>query len=350
MVDRSAPSKVKVGRGAQFEAISIHAALAGAAGVVILAFGVRGATGGRPPLAMTSPGSSSTIAPISSAVPARPPGLVALAIRSRSGDPRLLYDATPDGRLVAYRDSWAGPGHLHLVGANGSAVDLSVGPVDRLAPQTAAFSPGGRTLAVVDGAGALWTVDVSTHAATRVPATAGTSVFGQSLRFGDETHVFVQAVGSVEIPVPSHIAVVSLADGAVTRLSDDPSAFGPRPLEDGSVAYLHLDASGSYVVRRLGPSGAVIDVADVGYAHGWVDISIGGAVAFSDGTTTWLVAHAGDRPVRIGAGAYPRFSRDGRAFTTYDAPKQRTDLFALDGALLESIGSPFATASCGEGC
>jgi len=350
MVDRSALSTIKVRRRAPSDGTSSHVALIGAVGIVILAAVASDTAGGGSPLAFANRISRHTFQPTALPSPARPPGLIALPTRTATSDPRLLYDATPDGRLAAYRDAWSGPGPLHLVGADGWTEDLILGPVDTHAPLAAAFSPDGRTLAIVDGAGALWSVEVSSRAATRVPMAEGTGPFGRSIRFGDATHVFVQVVGSVEIPIPSHIAVVSLPDGAVTRLSDDPAAFGPRPLMDGSVAYLHLNADGSYVVRRVGSSGAAADVAAVGFAHGWVDISIAGAVAYSDGATTWLVASAGARPVRIGAGAYPRFGPDGRAFTTFDASRRRTELYALDGTPLESVDSPFATAGCAEGC
>jgi hypothetical protein len=282
------------------------------------------------------------------AAPARRPALIPLPIHGATADPRLLYDASPDGTSAAYRDQWSGPGALHLLRAHGPVVDLNLGPTDLLAPQAAAFSPDGRMLAVVDGAGALWTVDVASATPTRV-ATSGP--FGRSVRFGDAQHLYVQVVGSVEIPIPSHIAVVHLADGAVTILADDPAAFGPRPLDDGSVAYLHLNDDGTYVARRLGPSGVVTDIAQVGFAHGGVDVSWLGAVAFSDGATTQLVTEAGALPRTLGAGASPRFARDGLALAVYAAAHLKTELLGLDGTPLGSSSSPFvAVVACREGC
>jgi hypothetical protein len=390
MAGRSAPWKITVRMGAQFDAFARHGGVLGVVAVLLLGTVVRSSGGGlgtiggeqaavglrlhpRPsattalvtPAPVTTPGATTatpgattstpgatgaTPGATASMRPGGPPALITLPVRVATSDPRLLYDVSPDGSWSAYRDLWAGPGRLHLVGA-GRSVDLDIGPTDVLAPQAAAFSPDGRTLAVVDGAGALWSIDVASATPTRIAIAGADGVFGGSVRFGDDQHCFVQLVGSVEIPMPSHLAVVTFPAGEVTILSDDPAAYGPRPLADGSLAYVHLNDDGSYVARRLDPTGLVTDIAEVGFAHGWVDLSVRGAVAFSDGAVTRLVTEPGGRQRSIGAGAYPRFARDGGALVTYDAALHQSRLFGLDGVQLGSAPSPFvAIVPCREGC
>jgi hypothetical protein len=233
----------------------------------------------------------------------------------------------------------------------GSEVDVSLGPTESFAPQAAAFSPDGSKLAVVDGAGALWIVEVQSGAATQL-AEAGPNglVFGRSVRYGDEDHLYVQLVGSVEIPIPSLIAAVSIPDQVVTLLSDDTWAYGPRPLADGTIDYVHLNSDGSYDVRHLGSDNQITDVAQVGMAD-WIDISVSGAVAFADGPTTFLVDQPGGPAIPVSVGAYPRFAADGSTVLTYDATLHQSKLIAMDGSVIDTVDSPFAAiVACADGC
>lgn len=267
-------------------------------------------------------------------------GLQGVPTALGSSDARLLYDTNSAG-WAAYRDSWSGPGPLRLVGPDGNVVAIDIGPVERLAPQAARFSPDGAFLAVVDGAGALWTINLAT-AELDLVASNGPSdlVFGRSLRFGDRDHVYVQLVGSVEIPIPSHPAILDLRDGSFVALSDDAWAYAPAPLADGSTAYLHLNANGSYVARRTDGS-VVVDIAQVGFIHGGFDFNADGAVVFSDGSTTRIVLAAGGKPITLGAGTDPRFASDGQSVLVFDASHAESKLLGLDGSLLATFASPY---------
>lgn len=276
--------------------------------------------------------------------------LAQLGLDGTSQDPRRVYDVSADGLWWAYRDQWSGPGPLHLGRQGEPTLDLRLGPTEVSAPQAAAFSPNGSRLAVVDGGGALWVVDAASGSAIKV-ADAGPNglVFGRWVRFGDGDHVYVQLVGSVEIPIPSFIAAVNVQDGTITTLSDDSWAYGPRLLADGSIAYVHLNNDGSYVVRRLREGGEVTDMAQVGTAD-WIDVSTDGVVAFSDGLTTFLVSEPGGTPVPVG-GMYPRFSPGGRTLLTYDSVSGQSILYSLDGSVVDTMDSAFAAiVQCGEGC
>jgi hypothetical protein len=370
MAKRSNRTRAEVMLGRRLNTSAIGSAVVGAVAILIFVFvagrtpprgaaAVAGASGfavgvSASPL-QTSLGPVVTSAPTLEGTSPTSAGtqdaLVSLGIAA-DPDPRLLYDVADGGSWSAYRDQWDGPGPLHLAKSGGPVVDLNLGPTDLLAPQAAAFSPDGGTLAVVDGAGALWTVDVGTAKATLIEVTGPLGlVFGRSVRFGDQGHLYVGLVGSVEMPLPGRIGVVSLSDGTVTLLSDDESAFGPRALDDGSVAYLHLNDDGSYVARRIGLDRVVTDIAQVGFAHGWVDISSTGIVAFSDGANTYLVSEAGGKPVSISAGAYPRFARDGSALVIYDSTSETSRLIGLDGVLIAAVDSPFvAITTCSGSC
>jgi hypothetical protein len=256
-------------------------------------------------------------------------------------DPRVLYGASADGRWWASRDSVGGAGKLHLHRSDGASVDLELGPVEEIAPQVAAFSPDSKRLAVADGAGALWVVDLATVRASIVARSGPLDlVFGESLAFAEDGRLYVQLVGSIDVPIPARVGVVDLVTGAMTIISEDTWAYGPRPLANGGVAYAHLNEDGSFTVRQ-DVAGKISKVADVGFLHGGLDISADGRAVWSDGSITWIVDKAGDRARRLGDGARPRFSPDGRSVVLFRPAGERSVLLGLDGTLLAEVASPF---------
>src|SRR5206468_654533 len=122
-------------------------------------------------------------------------------------------------------------------------------------------------------------------------------------------------------PGPLHLvnsdgSTVDVDLGATAELAPQAASFSPDgtklAVADGSIAYLHLNDDGSYVVRSESKAG-VADVAEVGFIHGGFDISADGVVAYSDGTTTWIVDTPGGKARLLGPGGDPRFSPDGQA-------------------------------------
>jgi hypothetical protein len=271
--------------------------------------------------------------------------LVEMSLDVAGDDPRLLYGTSPDGQWWAYRDSWNGPGRLHLADRAGNTIDLDFGEEGSFAPQAATFSPDGTTLAVADSDGALWTVELSTTT-PKLIARGGPfdSAFGRSLRFADSDHLLVALVGSVEVPIPSRVGMVDLRNGEISVLSDDTWAYGPRSLFDGTIAYLHLGREGSYLaVREAGND--VAEIADVGFIDGGFDISGIGLVAYSDGHTTWIVDKPGGKARVIGSGTEPRFSSDGLALLIFDARTGTSRLLGTDGSEIATADSPFVRIS-----
>jgi len=318
--------------------------------LTIAALAVRALSQGNGPLLNAGgPGSSAAAATGTPVAAVALSALLAPASVSKS-DPRLLYDASPDGAWAAYRTSWSGPGPLYLVRSDGSATPILVGPNDRLEPQAARFSPDGARLAVVDGAGALWTIDPQTAQAREIAADGPWGlVFGRSVRFGDNDHVYVQLVGSVEMPIPSRLGVVDLRDASVAVLSDDTWAYAPRPLDGGALAYLHLNEDGSYTARRI-DGNKVTDIGNVGFIHGGFDIRADGAVVFSDGDQTQLIQSPGQPARALGAGTNPRFTADGSSVIVYDNGAALSKLMALDGTVEATSASTFVNAvSTGKG-
>lgn len=281
-----------------------------------------------------------TISPPVTSAPSPAVRLLLLTEPSHGDDPRLIYDVASGGRWWAYRDAWNGPGPLHLAGADGSRQDFDLGPIDVFAPQAAAFSPAGTQLAVTDAAGALWMIDLTTLAAQRLAEVGPNGlVFGRSLRWQGPDRLYVQLAGSVEIPMPGMLGAFDIRDGSVTLLSQDTAAYGPRPLSDGGVAYVHLKGDGSYVVRRE-TAGVVIDVAEVGFIEGGLDIAADGAVAYADMTTVWLVTQPGGPAVELTAGSNPRFSPEG-SVVVYLRGRGQSILVDRLGDVLVTVDSPY---------
>jgi hypothetical protein len=144
----------------------------------------------------------------------------------------------------------------------------------------------------------------------------------------------------VEIPIPSRLGVVDLRDLKVTILSDDPWAYGPRPLDSGDVAYLRLLDDGGYEVLSQREDG-LTTIGEVGFIHGGVDISSDGAVVYSDGAVTWIVDGPGEKARTLTSGTSPRFSPDGRSIIVYDASAEMSVLVGRDGAVLGTADSAF---------
>lgn len=186
---------------------SVGGILAAALMIGIALAAGRGGTGQFGAPASFSPFESPTDAPASdSPFPSEEVvdnGLAPLAVTTASKDPWALYDVSEDGSWLAYRDTTNGPGPLHLRGKDGSQADLDVGPTEWYSPQAAVFSPDGTVLAVSDGGGSLWTIELPSMNATLVANSGlGDLVFGRNLRYGDATHLYVNLVGSAEVPIP----------------------------------------------------------------------------------------------------------------------------------------------------
>jgi hypothetical protein len=322
---------------------SLTIGIVGVAGILGLQLGPS-ATG----LAKPSPDPRATVGDLESPKPA-PSSTAALADQQLSPlaapldlapDPRLLYGYSPDGSWAAYRDVWSGPGLLHLVARDGIETDLNIGPVEELAPQAVAFSPDGLAMAVVDGAGGLWTVDLRNLQSTEIAlGDVPRPILGRSLHFADAEHLVVNVVGSVAIPIPSRLAVVNLGDSTVTYPSDDLWAYGPFALADGSILYQHLNDDGTYLLRRLSVDGSVNDVFQLGTPE-WVDVSPNGTVAFANQGTVYVLEQ-GSAASPIGVGNYPRLSQYGQALAYYDVISGIERLVSLTGTILDSSDSPF---------
>jgi hypothetical protein len=265
------------------------------------------------------------------------PGLT--EVRVASGTGRLLA-LSPGGDMAAVA-SHVGPepGSLTLGRTDGSQL---VVPMPGLI--SAGFAPDETWLAAIDGIGSLWRIDVAAGLATRL----ADGPFLGSPQIDESGGVLLLSVASVEAPYASRLARVS-PDGTTTILqADDLLVYGAQPLDDGSLAVILHQASGTVVVRQL-TDGSRQLMANLG--AGSINVAIarsGTALAWERAGGVHVQELPAGRPRLLAPGQRPHFAPDGSAVLVGQASE--LSLFDLRGGFLASFASQAAFEACGEGC
>lgn len=251
---------------------------------------------------------------------------------------RLLALA-PGARVAAVAEA-IGPDPADLILARADGSQLRVAMPGLMA---GSFSPDGRWLAVVDGAGALWKIGVDAGSAE--PVAAGPFIGSPTIE--DAGSILGLRVSSVEAPFVSRLVRIAADGSSVDPLTPDQLVYGMQPLDDGSLAVVAHQSSGT-VVSRLG-DGSVRRLLDLGPDAVHVAVArAGDAVAFERGGDVFLQrVHAG-RPVRLATAGQPRFAADGRALLVETTGGSA--LIGLDGRTVAAFASQAAFAVCDREC
>jgi hypothetical protein len=266
-------------------------------------------------------------------------GLVEMRVESAEPRGRLLAVAPGAATLAVADRIDLSSATLSLARADGSQLRIALPGL-----LAAAFAPDAAWLAVVDGSGSLWSVVTATGAATRL---AGGPFLGP-VTVESRGTVILASVASVEAPFISRLVRFDPADGSVSRLSDAELVYGSAVLADGTIAVIAHEPGGN-VVRQLTSQGER-QLADLGPGAINVAISADGAkIAWErHGDGVYLLEPTKGGARRIGTGARPRFSPDGRSLLVQDG--EGTALIGLDGRRLARFSGPADFAVCVGGC
>ncbi|HET6380262.1 MAG TPA: hypothetical protein VFH63_04405 [candidate division Zixibacteria bacterium] len=267
------------------------------------------------------------------------PGLVEVRMASASASvPLELLAVAADGSRAAFAPRRGlDPTRLTIAQPDGgqTLVDLE-GVVG------AAFAPDASTLAVVDGSGALLSVDlVAGSVSTLAPGP-----FLGPLEVTGDGAVMLLAVPSVEAPFESRLVRFEPTSGALTALAPDGLVYGARSLDDGSLAVVVHQTGGGTLVRRLTASGASV-LADLGV--GAVNVSVapdGRSLAFERAGEVFLTAPGMANLRRLGSGSAPQVAPDGRSVLVRTS-EGGLELIAVDGGRTPIAGAA-AFAACGR--
>lgn len=265
--------------------------------------------------------------------------LVEVAIPAAPGNARLLAVA-PDGRSAALVVSPPSPdGELVIVAADGAQLRIRL-----LGVAAAGFAPGGDRLAVIDGSGSAWLVDVASGASRRI----ADGPFVGSPSFGADGSLLLLAASSFEAPYRSQPVVVAVADGSSTTISQDELVYAIFSLSDGSRA-LVVHERGQTVVKRLSATASSV-VAELGPDATGVTISADGSrIAFQRGQAgVFLIERPGAPPRWVSDGSHPALSPDGGLLLVRRGAS--TALLSADGSLVAEYDGAAAFLGCSGEC
>ncbi len=256
-----------------------------------------------------------------------------------SGANRLLA-LSADGSVAAVAIKVGPePSTLILAHADGSQLQVRLGGL-----MAAGFSPDASWLAVIDGAGSLWRVDASSGQATRL----ADGPFLGSPVIDVAGSILALRVASVEAPFVSRLARLAPGGAAVTLLTDDQLVYGVQPLDDGSLAVIAHQPSGTVVVRE-DTSGPRRLLANLG--RDAVNVAIapnGSAIAWERAGEVFVQELPGGQPHSLARGARPRFGPDGQ--TVLIEVQSGTALLDLRARPIAMFASQMAFGACGDGC
>jgi hypothetical protein len=238
-----------------------------------------------------------------------------------------LLAVADDASAVALADRVGeASGVLTLAGADGAQLQI---PFAGLLAAT--FVADGSWLAVVDGRGALWSVDAASGHAELL----ADGPFVGSPVIDDDGSLLVLAVPSVAAPYQSHLVRLAPATGVAESLSEVELVYAAFPLEIGDLAIVAHDVGGT-TVRQLTAGGERL-LADLGMGAVNVAVAPNGRIAFErDGEGVFLVDAPGSAPRSMGAGSRPCFDADGSLLLVRRG-SQRVAL-SLDGSPLAVAG------------
>lgn len=266
-------------------------------------------------------------------------------------DARRLLAVSPDGLSAVFTADWDASGPISLVGVGGKTTILDLAGSTNGGPGAAAFAPDGTWLAVVDGAGSLWRVDLGTGAASKLTTPDNGLVFGVWLRFNGPDELIVNLVRSSTVPLPMFVASLDLNKMSVQFLTDDGWDWGGWPQSDGSLVYSSvLPDGGALQLERLAADGSVEAWANLGVVQ-WLDVNSSGFAAFSTADGTVFLRTLGGELIDLGQGAVPRFSPDGLHVAIAIGGGTSVRSFDLDGALSDEVPGAYASwVTCNGAC
>jgi hypothetical protein len=239
-----------------------------------------------------------------------------------------LLAVSADGSAVALADRIGEQsGALTLAAADGSQLRIAVPGL-----LAATFAADASWLAVIDGRGALWQVNASIG---RRELIADGPFIGSPV-IGADGSLVMLAVPSVEAPYRSSLVRVAPDTGVVSVLSARELVYAAFPLDDGDLAVVAHEATGT-VVGRVGRGGER-PLADLGAGAVNVSVAVDGSIAFEvAGEGIFLVDQPGSAPRGLGIGTRPCFAPDGSSILV--SRGQERVALSLDGsALAEADG------------
>ena len=265
-------------------------------------------------------------------------GAATLVEVAQPADGMSLLAVTDDGRAVALADRVGeASGMLTLAGADGAQVQI---PFAGLLAAT--FVADGSSLAVVDGRGALWSVDAASGHADLL----ADGPFVGSPVIDDDGSLLVLAVPSVEAPYQSHLVRLAPATGIAESLSEAELVYAAFPLEVGDLAIVAHGVGGTSV-RQLTAGGERL-LADLGIGAVNVAVAPNGRIAFErDGEGIFVVDAPGSAPQRVGPGSRPCFGPDGSLLLVRRG-SQRVAL-SIDGSV-QAVADGLAALAGSAGC
>jgi hypothetical protein len=225
---------------------------------------------------------------------------------------------------------------LTVAHADGSQLQV---PIEGLLD--AAFATDDSWLAVVDGAGRLWRLNVDDGALRAI----ADGPFLQAPVVEPDGSILALAVPSVEAPFRSRLVRVS-PDGSVVRVSDEALVYDAQQLADGSLAIVAHRPGGTVVRRLAGTSEAT--VIDLGPDAVNVSVSADGdTVAYQSGAEAF-VRIGGQQARSLGPGSNPVVAPDGSAILlSRDGGRV---LVSTSGTEMASLPAAIALLDCGQEC
>jgi hypothetical protein len=257
-------------------------------------------------------------------------------VEAAQGLPQVVDVAGDAGSAAVAPGIGSQVGTLTVAHADGSQLQV---PVEGLLDAT--YATDGSWLAVVDGAGRLWRLNVDDGALRPI----ADGPFLQAPLVEADGSILALAVPSVEAPFRSRLVRVSPA-GSVARVSEEALVYDAQLLADGSLAIVAHRPGGTVVRRLAGASEAT--VIDLGPDAVNVSVSSdGGTVAYQRGAEAF-VRIGGQQARSLGRGSNPIVAPDGSAILL--SREGGRVLVSASGAELGSLPAAIALLDCGQEC
>jgi hypothetical protein len=257
-------------------------------------------------------------------------------VEAAQGTPRVVDVAADAGSAAVTPGIGREVRMLTVAHADGSQLQV---PIEGLLD--AAFATDDSWLAVVDGAGRLWRLNVDDGALRAI----ADGPFLQAPVVEPDGSILALAVPSVEAPFRSRLVRVS-PDGSVVHVSDEALVYDAQQLADGSLAIVAHRPGGTVVRRLAGTSEAT--VIDLGPDAVNVSVSADGdTVAYQSGAEAF-VRIGGQQARSLGRGSNPIVAPDGSAILL--SREGGRVLVSASGAELGSLPAAIALLDCGQEC
>jgi len=238
-----------------------------------------------------------------------------------------LLAVSQDGDAIALADRVGElSGALTLAAADGSQLRIALPGL-----LAATFAPDASWLAVIDGRGALWRVDAALGGRELI---ADGPFIGSPVMAADGS-LLILAVPSVEAPYRSSLVRVAPETGVATVLSANELVYAAFPLDDGDMAVVAHEVTGT-VVDRVGRAGER-RLADLRAGAVNVNVAGDGGIVFEvAGEGIYLMDLPGSAPHSLGDGTRPCFAPDGASVLVLRG--QERVALNLDGSPLAEVG------------